>query len=76
VLGRVDELGTRDRSEAGLEFANIAEANLVNVPGTIRHADMLGILGKSDAKAVKVAWVSTLPNSRPHVLPCARRSCG
>ncbi|MCP5804339.1 S49 family peptidase, partial [Klebsiella pneumoniae] len=49
-LGLVDELGNLETAvKRALKFANIPEANLVTYQEPFGLADMLGILGKSDA---------------------------
>lgn len=61
-LGLVDELGNFETAvKRALKFAGLAEANLVTYQEPFSLGDMLGILGKSDAKAVKVDVGLDLP---------------
>jgi protease-4 len=54
-LGLVDELGNFETAiKRALKFAGVAEADLVTYQEPFSLADMFSILGKSDAKAVKV----------------------
>lgn len=54
-LGLVDELGNFETAvKRALKYAGVAEADLVTYQQPFNLADMFSILGKSDAKAVKV----------------------
>ena len=54
-LGLVDELGNFETAvKRALKFAKLSEANLVTYQEPFTLSDVLGILGKSDAKGVKI----------------------
>jgi protease-4 len=76
-LGLVDELGNFETAvKRAQKFAGVDEADLVTYQEPFKLADMLGILGKSDAKGVKVDLgldVPRLPAGMYYVAPSLLR---
>ena len=76
-LGLVDELGNFETAvKRALKFAGVEEADLVTYQEPIRLADMFSILGKSEAKGVKVDLsldVPKLPAGMYYVAPSLLR---